>query len=91
VHDVVSNPIKEGLQRDLNRQRRAFLEQGPLSVERRAQALDALAGAVLRHGEDFAAAVAADFGHRSAHETGLPTSTPWSRACATPAGISAGG
>jgi coniferyl-aldehyde dehydrogenase len=71
VHDVVSNPIKEGLQRDLNRQRRAFLEQGPLSVERRAQALDELAGAVLRHGEDFAGAVAADFGHRSAHETRL--------------------
>lgn len=71
MHDVVSNPIKDSLQRDLYRQRRAFLEQGPLPVERRAQALDALAGAVLRHGDGFAAAIGADFGHRSAHETRL--------------------
>jgi coniferyl-aldehyde dehydrogenase len=71
VHDVVLNPIKDRLQRDLNLQRRAFLEQGPLPVERRAQALDALARAVLRHGDGFAQAIAADFGHRSVHETKL--------------------
>jgi acyl-CoA reductase-like NAD-dependent aldehyde dehydrogenase len=55
----------------LDLQRQAWLDHGPLSVERRAQALDDLAAAVLRHADAFAEAVKCDFGHRSVHETKL--------------------
>jgi coniferyl-aldehyde dehydrogenase len=71
VHDAVPNPARDRLQTCLNLQRRAWAEQGPLSVERRAQALDGLADAIVRHADDFAQAIGRDFGHRSAHETKL--------------------
>nr|WP_281433506.1 coniferyl aldehyde dehydrogenase [Microvirga splendida] len=59
------------MQACFNAQRRALMEQGPLSPERRAEALGALADGIVRHADDFAAAIAADFGHRSPHETKL--------------------
>ncbi len=71
MHDAVPNPARDRLQTCLNAQRRAWAEQGPLSPERRAQALDALADAVVRHADDFAQAIGRDFGHRSVHETKL--------------------
>ncbi len=71
MHDAVPNPARDRLQTCLNLQRRAWAEQGPLSVERRAQALDGLADAIVRHADDFAQAIGRDFGHRSAHETKL--------------------
>jgi acyl-CoA reductase-like NAD-dependent aldehyde dehydrogenase len=68
---VVTNPIDGRLSACLAAQRDAWLEDGPLSVERRAEALEGLAAAVLRHADDFAEAVRTDFGHRSVHETKL--------------------
>src|SRR4051812_38998460 len=52
-------------------QRRAFHEQGPLSPDRRAQALEALAQALIRHANAVTDAVSQDFGHRSAAGTKL--------------------
>lgn len=52
-------------------QRKAYLEQGPLTAERRAAALDGLAKALLKYQEPLVEAVRQDFGHRSAHETKL--------------------
>ncbi|GEO14996.1 coniferyl aldehyde dehydrogenase [Microvirga aerophila] len=71
MHDSRPSPTGERLSAWLDLQRRAWLDHGPLSVERRADALDALAAALLRHADAFADAVKSDFGHRSVHETKL--------------------
>jgi coniferyl-aldehyde dehydrogenase len=71
VHDAVSNPVKDRLQACFNAQKRAWMEQGGLSPERRDEALGALAEALVRHTDEFTKAVADDFGHRSPHETKL--------------------
>lgn len=71
MHDAVPNPARDRLLACLSAQRRAWREHGPLSVERRAEALDGLVDALLRHTDDFVEAVSQDFGHRSAHETRL--------------------
>jgi len=71
VHDTISHPVEDRLQACLDIQRRAYSEQGPLSPERRTEALDGLAAALLRHADDFVKTVASDFGHRSPHETKL--------------------
>ncbi len=71
MHAIVTNPIEGHLSDCLEAQRGAWLEEGPLSVERRAEALEGLADAVLRRADDFAEAVRQDFGHRSLHETKL--------------------
>src|SRR5690242_18324716 len=51
--------------------RGALAAHGPLPEERRAQALEGIAGMVVRHGAELAAAISRDFGHRSADETRL--------------------
>ncbi|HEV2565891.1 MAG TPA: coniferyl aldehyde dehydrogenase [Microvirga sp.] len=71
MHDAVPNPARDRLQACLNAQRAALSAHGPLTPERRAEGLEGLANALIRHAEDFATAVAADFGHRSVHETKL--------------------
>lgn len=71
MHDAVPNPARDRLQACLNAQRAALSAHGPLTPERRAEGLEGLANALVRHAEDFATAVAADFGHRSVHETKL--------------------
>jgi acyl-CoA reductase-like NAD-dependent aldehyde dehydrogenase len=71
VHDAIPDPAGDRLQACFHAQRRALAEEGPLSPERRDEALGALAEAILRHADDFAMAIAADFGHRSPHETKL--------------------
>ncbi|WP_262030686.1 coniferyl aldehyde dehydrogenase [Microvirga sp. Mcv34] len=71
MHDVVPNPVTDRLQACLDAQRAALAQNGPLTPERRAQGLDGLARAILRRADDFASAIAADFGHRSFHETKL--------------------
>ena len=71
MHDAVPNPLRDRLQSCLDAQRAALAEYGPLAPDRRAEALGELAHAVLRHADDFAKAVAEDFGHRSFHETKL--------------------
>ncbi|MBA1157712.1 aldehyde dehydrogenase family protein [Microvirga mediterraneensis] len=71
MHDVVPNPVKDRLRACLDAQRAALAERGPLMPERRAESLEGLAQAILRHADDFASAIAADFGHRSFHETKL--------------------
>ena len=71
MHDVVPNPVQGRLQACLDAQRAALAEHGSLTPERRAEGLEGLAKAVLRHADDFASAITADFGHRSAHETKL--------------------
>jgi acyl-CoA reductase-like NAD-dependent aldehyde dehydrogenase len=69
--DTVTNLTTERLSASLAAQRRAWLGDGPLSVERRAEGLEGLAEALLRHADAFAEAVRQDFGHRSVHETKL--------------------
>jgi coniferyl-aldehyde dehydrogenase len=71
MHAIVTNPIAGHLSACLAVQRSAWLDEGPLSVERRAEALEGLADAVLRHADEFAESVRQDFGHRSVHETKL--------------------
>ena len=53
----------------LARQRAAFRRDGPPACEARRAALARLLAAVRARQEDLAAAVSADFGHRSPHET----------------------
>jgi coniferyl-aldehyde dehydrogenase len=55
----------------LNRQRAAFLRDGPPSLAQRRSDLMKLKGAVQERREDFVAAINADFGHRSRQETSL--------------------
>ncbi|KFG69987.1 coniferyl aldehyde dehydrogenase [Microvirga sp. BSC39] len=71
MHDAVPNPARDRLQACFNAQKRAWTEQGGLSPERRDEALGSLAEALVRRADDFAEAIAADFGHRSPHETKL--------------------
>jgi coniferyl-aldehyde dehydrogenase len=71
LHDALPNPVRDRLQACLKAQRAALADHGPLSPERRAACLDGLADALIRHADDFAKATAADFGHRSFHETKL--------------------
>ena len=71
MHDAVPNPARDRLQACFNAQKRAWTEQGGLSPERRDEALGALAEALVRRADEFTNAIAADFGHRSPHETKL--------------------
>ncbi len=71
MHDAVPDPARDRLRACLSAQRAALAEHGPLAPERRDECLGALAGGLIRHADDVAKAVAADFGHRSFHETKL--------------------
>lgn len=71
MQDIVSLSAAGRLQDVFAVQRRAWAEQGALPVQRRDEALEALAAALVRHADGFAHAVAQDFGHRSVHETKL--------------------
>ncbi|MBV1872205.1 MAG: coniferyl aldehyde dehydrogenase [Gammaproteobacteria bacterium] len=53
----------------LEKQRSAFLQNGIPSVEERVRALETLGKAVGEYSDKLVAAVQADFGHRSPHET----------------------
>jgi coniferyl-aldehyde dehydrogenase len=53
----------------LQRQREAFLREGPPSAAQRKQLLGRLRRTLMEHQDDIAAAVDRDFGHRSRHET----------------------
>ena len=75
---VARQPIHEGtatrpeaLSRLIARQRAAFLRNGPPSLAERRANLKKLRAALLARREDFQAALDADFGHRSRHETAL--------------------
>jgi coniferyl-aldehyde dehydrogenase len=52
-------------------QRDAFMREGAPSLERRRSDLLKLKNGILAHRRDFEAAIAADFGHRSAYETAI--------------------
>ncbi len=71
MHDAVPNPARDRLHACFKAQKRAWMEHGGLSSERRDEALGALAEALVRRTDDFTKAIAADFGHRSPHETKL--------------------
>jgi coniferyl-aldehyde dehydrogenase len=75
---AVHQPTQEGsatrpeaLSRLLARQRAAFLRNGPPSLAERRSNLKKLRAALLARRADFEAALDADFGHRSRHETGM--------------------
>jgi coniferyl-aldehyde dehydrogenase len=61
----------DGMRATLLRQRDAFLGDGPPGLDARRQRLRRLRAAVLAHRTDIEAAVSADFGNRSRHETGI--------------------
>ncbi len=60
----------------LDRQRTAFLRDGPPSLAQRRSDLMKLKDAVLAHREEFVTAINADFGHRSGQETSLLEMAP---------------
>lgn len=60
----------------LDRQRRAFLQDGAPSRQVRKDRLRRLRAAVLAYRAEISAAVSADFGHRSRHETELMELVP---------------
>ncbi|AIF48114.1 coniferyl aldehyde dehydrogenase [Dyella japonica] len=55
----------------LTRQRAAFLREGAPSIQQRKDHLARLRAAVLAYRDELEAAVSADFGHRSRHETAV--------------------
>lgn len=59
----------EALQHALQRQRRAFLADGPPDAATRVARLDRLAAMVLSHAEEIVQALSLDFGTRSSHAT----------------------
>lgn len=61
----------DGMRMTLFKQRTAFLEDGPPGLDERKQRLRRLRAAVLAHRSDIEAAVSADFGNRSRHETAI--------------------
>jgi len=61
----------DGLAVLLAKQRAAFLRDGPPSLATRRAKLKKLRAALLARREDFEAALDADFGHRSRHETAI--------------------
>src|SRR5688572_20842020 len=67
--DTAAQP--EALAAVLARQRAAFMRQGPPSIADRRTSLKKLRGALLARRADFEAALEADFGHRSRHETAI--------------------
>ena len=67
----VISPIAADMRGVLDAQRQAFLRAGPPSLQERRADLKKLADAIGRGGERLAAAISADFGHRSRHETEL--------------------
>jgi coniferyl-aldehyde dehydrogenase len=59
----------DALQGALNRQRRAFLTDGPPNAAARIERLDRLVRMVLAHADEIVDALSRDFGTRSAHST----------------------
>lgn len=70
---ITSDPIDDacGPAELLERQRAAFLRDGPPSRTRRLDGLHRLRSALLASRRDIEAAVSADYGHRSRHETAI--------------------
>jgi coniferyl-aldehyde dehydrogenase len=66
----ISNPINH-LQDILAAQRTAFLRDGPPTLSRRRADLKKLRAAILARRNEIEAALNADFGHRSRHETAI--------------------
>ena len=64
-------PIEADLAALLARQRAAFLREGPPGLARRREDLASLSAAIRAHRGEFVAAISADFGYRSPHETSL--------------------
>jgi coniferyl-aldehyde dehydrogenase len=73
VPSTTSSPSSPGrpaaLMATLERQRAAFLRDGPPSAAKRKELLGRLRQMLMDHQEEIAAAVDRDFGHRSPHET----------------------
>ena len=67
----VSDDPGSAMQHLLARQRAAFLREGPPTLALRLSALSRLRAAVLDRREAIAAAISADFGHRSPDETAI--------------------
>lgn len=65
AYDQDSTVATRRMQEILDRQRRAFLAEGPPSAEVRLQRLDRLIAAVIEHETRIVDALVSDFGHRS--------------------------
>jgi coniferyl-aldehyde dehydrogenase len=63
--------IRADLRALLERQRTAFMRQGPASLDARRKDLVKLKKLLLKHQDDLIQAISEDFGHRSHHETSL--------------------
>src|SRR5262249_19429992 len=67
----VIRPISADMRAIFDAQRAAFLRAGAPTLQERRADLKKLADAIGRNGERLAAAISADFGNRSRHETEL--------------------
>ena len=71
-----TNTLPEALPVLLARQRAAFLREGPPSLATRRANLKKLRAAILARRDDLEAALDADFGHRSRHESAIMEMMP---------------
>ena len=71
VISETSPEIREDMLKILNRQRRAYLDEGAVSVETRIDRLRRAIDILEKHGPRFCEAMDADFGHRSVQQSQL--------------------
>lgn len=64
-----ADSIKASIRQIVDRQRAAFLAEGPPSVKRRKEWLDRSIGLLVDYKDEIAEAISADFGHRSPEAT----------------------
>ena len=87
----VIRPIAADMRATFDAQRAAFLRAGAPTLQERRADLKKLADAIGRGGERLAAAISADFGNRSRHETEIAEIFPAPPASATRCAISRAG
>ena len=63
----------------LERQRAAFVQDGPTTLEHRLEALDKIKGILIMHKDAWAEAISADFGNRARQETLMAARKPQNR------------
>lgn len=74
-----ADPARD-MRKILDRQRSAFLAEGPPALEQRRADLRRLRSLVLDHRDEIVAAMHADFGHRASHETAIIEMVPLAQA-----------
>ncbi|NQV66660.1 MAG: aldehyde dehydrogenase family protein, partial [SAR86 cluster bacterium] len=69
MNDATSTTIQDGMMEILNRQKRAYIAEGEVSVATRIDRLDRSVALLKKYGPRFCEAMAGDFGHRSIEQS----------------------